>query len=120
MYEYSKTGDWCFRNGEVCDNHVSTSPFPLKNGEQCLNRFYGLCDKGDRYLPESNDPDGRQATIKRCTMKEGYPRYDALIGQTIDIEEEVSDAVYVRIDGRLYPIWLRDCILSYKDGYLEK
>jgi hypothetical protein len=112
--QHSQTGEWCFQNGVVCDHHVSNSPFPLKNGEQCMNRFYGLCDKGDRYLPYSNSPEGRQVTVKQCTPNEFLAPYHTLIGQTFDVVDEISDAVYVRIKGRLFPILLRDCIMTYK------
>lgn len=114
--EHSKTGEWCFQDGNACDNHISNSPFPLVNGEQCVNRFCGLCDKGDRFLPVSKvtDPKDRQVTVKQYTPNEFFMDYSPLIGKTFDIASEFSDSVLIRIGERLIAIWIYDCVITMR------
>lgn len=113
---YSKTGEWCFKNGIPCDNHVSTSPVKLRNGEQCMNRFFGACNQGDRFLPHSDStkPKHKQVLIKQCTPSEYLMPYDTLIGLTFNVESEFSDTVLIKIGDQLVAISLRDCIVKIK------
>jgi hypothetical protein len=110
--EYSTTGEWCTHNGIICDNHKDSADWlPLKSGASCMNRFYGLCDRGSCYIPCTSEPKEKQITIKACTIDPdgGLINYTNGIGHTFHVENEFSDSVLIKIKDQLYAILMRDC-----------
>jgi hypothetical protein len=112
--EHSKTGSWCNRGGVLCDNHISTvAPMTLINGEQCMNRFHGLCVEGSCYIPSTAKPQDKQITIKsrREDYKEMriYRDYAPLIGRTFNVSSEFASDVIIKFGDDLLMICMYDC-----------